>query len=248
MAEHLPRPEPDPEDPRFVSTPTPAERRRALIALALIVPIPSLGTAAAMILVPGTVGQSLFMAAKIWLLTFPAFWYLVVERGKPSWSPATEGGLGVGVLTGLVAGAIIGLAAWFFGIFDMDMGSLAGEVDEMGLDTPRAYLLGAVGWTFANSLMEEYVYRWFVLSQCERLMRPFLAVLASAAVFTAHHVLALSTYLPWHLTALASLGVFLGGVLWAVLYSRYRSIWPGWLSHIIADVAIFAVGWEVLFG
>lgn len=224
------------------------ERRRALIALVLIVPVPSLGTTAAMIAFPGPMGQALFMAAKIWLLTFPAFWYLVVDRGRPSWSPATEGGLGVGLLTGLVAGAVIGLAAFFFGIFDMDMGSLAAEVDEMGLDTPRAYLLGAVGWTFANSLMEEYVYRWFVLSRCERLMRPLLAVLASAAVFTAHHVVALSTYLPWHLTALASLGVFAGGVLWAVLYSSYRSIWPAWISHIIADVAIFAVGWEVLFG
>ncbi len=59
---------------------------------------------------------------------------------------------------------------WLFGVFDMDMGDLAGEVDEMGLTTPRAYLLGALGWTFANSLMEEYVYRWFVFSQCERLM------------------------------------------------------------------------------
>jgi hypothetical protein len=130
----------------------------------------------------------------------------------------------------------------------MDMTALADEVDDMGLDTPRAFLLGALGWTFANSLMEEYVYRWFVLTRCERLMRPSLAVPASAAVFTAHHVVALSTYLPWNLTALASLGVFLGGALWAWLYSRYRSIWPGWISHIIADVAIFAVGWELLFG
>ena len=227
---------------------SPDERRRALIALALLAPVPSLGTAAAMILVPGPVGQALFMAAKIWLLVFPAFWYLVVERGRLSWSPPIDGGMGVGLLTGLVAGAVIGLAALFFGIFDMDMGQLAGEVDEMGLATPRAYLLGALGWTFANSLMEEYVYRWFVFSQCERLMPRFAAVLASATVFTTHHVIALSTYLPWHLTALASLGVFLGGVLWAVLYARYRSIWPGWVSHIIADVAVFAVGWEFLFG
>ncbi len=226
----------------------PTERRRALTALALLAPVPSLGTAAAMIFIPGPAGQTLFMAAKIWLLAFPAFWYLAIERGKPSWSPPARGGLGVGLLTGIAAGAAIGLAAWFFGVFDMDMGALGGEVDEMGLATPRAYLLGAMGWTFLNSLMEEYVYRWFVFSRCERLMPRLPAILASAAVFTAHHVVALSTYLPWNLTALASLGVFTGGVLWAWLYSRTRSIWPGWLSHVIADVAIFAVGWEVLFG
>ena len=227
---------------------TPTERRRALIALALLAPVPTMGTAAAMILVPGPVGQTIFMAAKIWLLAFPALWYLVMERSKPSWSPPQNGGLGVGLLTGLIVGAVIGLAALVFGIFDMDMGQLAGEVDQMGLTTPRAYLFGALGWTFVNSLMEEYVYRWFVFSQCERLMPRFVAVLASATVFTTHHVIALSTYLPMYLTALASLGVFLGGVLWAVLYARYRSIWPGWISHILADVAIFAVGWELLFG
>jgi len=234
------------DDPH--ETVNPADRQRALIALALLVPVPSLGTAAAMILIPGPAGQTLFMAAKIWLLAFPAFWFFAIERGAPSWSPPAQGGLGVGLITGIAAGAVIYLAALFFGVFEMDMGALAGVVDEMGLTTPRAYLLGAMGWTFANSLMEEYVYRWFVFSQCERLMPRLPAVLASAAVFTAHHVVALSTYLPWHLTALAALGVFTGGVLWAALYSRYRSIWPGWLSHIIADVAIFAVGWEILFG
>ena len=224
------------------------ERRRALIALALLAPVPTLGVASAMILAPGPVGQAIFMGAKIWLLAFPAFWFLVVERGKPSWSPPLEGGLGVGLLSGLATAAVIGLAALAFGIFDRDMADLAGEVDEMGLTTPRAYLFGAMGWTFANSLMEEYVYRWFVFSQCERLMPRTAAVPASAAVFTAHHIVAMSTYLPVYLTALAGLGVFIGGCLWSVLYSRYRSIWPGWISHILADIAIFAVGGEILFG
>lgn len=218
------------------------------MALALLAPVPSLGVASAMIFFPGLAGQAIFMAAKVWMLVFPFFWYLVVEKGAPSWSPPRLGGLGIGLLTGLAAGTVIVLAAQVFGVFDMEMSELAGEVDEMGLTTPRAYLLGALGWTFANSLMEEIVYRWFIFSQCERLMPRFAAVLASAAVFTAHHVVALSTYLPWHLNALASFGVFLGGVIWAMLYSRYRSIWPGWISHIIADIAVFGVGWVLLFG
>ena len=226
----------------------PDERCRALLALALLVPVPSLGVAAAMIAVPGPVGQTLFIAAKVWLVAFPAFWFLGVEKNTVSFSPIRHGGLGAGFLTGAAAGAIIVLAAWAFGVFDMDMGELVGEVDEMGLTTPRAYLLGALGWTFVNSLMEEYVYRWFIFSRCERLMPRAAAVVASAAAFTVHHVVALSTYLPWHLNALASLGVFLGGVIWAVLYSRYRSIWPGWVSHVLADVAVFAVGWVLLFG
>jgi len=228
-----------------MSTP---DRRRALLALGLLVPVPSLGVAAAMIVVPGPVGQTIFMAAKVWLVAFPAFWFLIVEKNRPSFSPVRQGGLAAGILTGAAAGAIIVLAAWAFGVFDMEMGELVGEVAEMGLTTPGAYLLGALGWTFVNSLMEEYVYRWFIFSRCERLMPRAAAVIASAAAFTLHHAIALSTYLPWHLTALASLGVFLGGIVWSLLYSRYRSIWPGWVSHIIADVAVFGVGWVLLFG
>jgi membrane protease YdiL (CAAX protease family) len=226
----------------------PAERRRALAALALIAPVPSLGVAAAMIVIPGPVGQVIFLAAKVWLVVFPAVWYLAVDRGEPSWSPPRSGGLAVGLVTGVVAAAAIGLAAAATGVFRMDMTALATAVAEMGLADPRAYLVGALGWTFVNSLVEEYVYRWFVLDQSERLLPRAAAILVSAAIFTAHHVVALSAYLPRHLTALGSLGVFAGGVLWAALYSRYRSIWPGWISHVLADIAIFAIGWQVLFG
>jgi membrane protease YdiL (CAAX protease family) len=223
-------------------------RRRALIALLLLAPVPSFGVTAAMIIAPGPVGKTIFSAAKIWLLLFPAIWYFVVDRGRPSCSPPRNGGLGVGLATGVAAAAAIGVAAWVFGVFEMNMTELVGEVEEMGLADPRAYLGGALGWTFVNSLMEEYVYRWFVLSRCEQLMPRFAAILTSAGIFTAHHVIALSTYLPIGLTALASMGVFIGGVLWAALYSRYRSIWPCWISHVLADAAIFAVGWELLFG
>jgi membrane protease YdiL (CAAX protease family) len=118
----------------------------------------------------------------------------------------------------------------------------------MGLGTPGAYLAAAAGWTLVNSLIEEYVYRWFVLRQCEQLFSATWSILMSAAVFTLHHVIAVSQYLnPLH-TALASTGVFIGGVIWAGLYWRYRSIWPGWISHVLADVAVFGLGWWLLFG
>ena len=96
--------------------------------------------------------------------------------------------------------------------------------------------------------MEEYVYRWFIYRQCETLMRGTAAVVASAAIFTAHHVIAVSQYLDLRFTILASAGVFAGGVVWSVLYLRYRSIWPCWISHVFADIAVFAIGWWLLFG
>jgi membrane protease YdiL (CAAX protease family) len=179
---------------------------------------------------------------------FPAAWYLLVEKGRPSWSPPRRGGLIVGAASGVAVAGIIVVGAWLLGVQNMDLAPLRTEVQEMGLNTALPYLAGAAGWTFVNSLMEEYVYRWFVFRQCEALMNGWAAVIASAAIFTAHHVIAVSQYLDPLLTFLASAGVFAGALIWSWLYMRYRSIWPGWLSHVLADIAVFGIGWYLLFG
>ena len=153
-----------------------------------------------------------------------------------------------GVLSGVVLAASIVLGAWLGDVQHMDLAPLLAAAREMNLATPAAYLAGAAAWTLVNSLVEEYVYRWFVLRQCEVLLPPAAAIIASAAIFTTHHVIALNQYLEPGLTALASAGVFIGGVVWASLYHRYRAIWLGWISHVLADVAVFGVGWWLLFG
>lgn len=223
-------------------------RRRALIALLLIAPIPSLGVIMAMVVAPGPVGKTLFTVAKVWLLVFPAAWYLLVEKGKLSWSPPLRGGLAVGAASGVTVAGIIVVGAWLVGVQTMDLGPLRTEVQEMGLHTALPYLAGAAGWTFVNSLMEEYVYRWFIFHQCAALTKGWVAVITTATIFTAHHVIAVSQYLEPLFTLLASAGVFAGGVIWSWLYMRYRSIWPGWLSHVLADIAVFGIGWWLLFG
>jgi membrane protease YdiL (CAAX protease family) len=227
---------------------TTTHRRRALIALLLLAPIPSFGVIMAMVVTPGPVGKTIFTVAKVWLLVFPAAWYLLVEKGRPSWSPPRRGGLIVGAASGVAVAGIIVVGAWLLGVQNMDLAPLRTEVQEMGLNTALPYLAGAAGWTFVNSLMEEYVYRWFVFRQCEALMNGWAAVIASAAIFTAHHVIAVSQYLDPLLTFLASAGVFAGALIWSWLYMRYRSIWPGWLSHVLADIAVFGIGWYLLFG
>ncbi len=228
-------------------TETAVSRRRAFAALALLALAPSLGIWAAMVAAPGPVGKAVFFGAKLWLLVFPAAWYLLVEKGKPSWSPPLRGGMAVGVVSGLILASAIVLGAWLADVQHMDLEPLLAAVREMNLATPAAYFAGATAWTLVNSLVEEYVYRWFVLRQCEVLLPSPVAIIASAAIFTVHHVIALNQYLEPGFTALASAGIFVGGVVWATLYHRYRSIWPGWISHVLADVAVFGLGWWLLF-
>ena len=95
-------------------------------------------------------------------------------------------------------------------------------------------------------MLEEYVWRWFVFRKCELLMGGRLAVPFCAILFTVHHTLALTVWVQWQLSMLASLGVFLGGSIWSGLYLRCRSIWPPYVCHIFADIAIFIIGWELI--
>ncbi len=230
---------------------SPTDKHDALLALLLLAPAPSIGVAIALFGAPGAVGSLLWAFAKLWFLLGPALWYLLKERQRVSLSvlaPADRKlGLAAGLVTGLLMAAGIVAAYLLFGKDQFDPAPMRELLTTAGLTSPERYLLMALYWTLFNSLVEEYAFRWFLYRQSERLVAPIGAVLLAAVIFTVHHSIALSAYVPWHLNALASLGVFGAGVIWSTLYARFRSIWPGYVSHLLADVAVFAVGYDLLF-
>jgi len=223
-------------------------RDRSIAALLLLAPVPTIGIASVLIIWPGPTGRVVFGAAKIWLLLFPAFWHLLIERKRMSWSPPRKGGLGMGLLLGMVSALIIfGTYRWIT-LSGLDSTAMRAEVADMGLSSSRAFILGALYWIFVNSVIEEYVFRWFIQSRCELLWSRPVAIGISAAIFTTHHVVAMATFFKPGLVVLASVGVFIGGATWSWMITRYRSIWPGWVAHACADIAIFASGYYLLFG
>jgi uncharacterized protein len=224
-------------------------QRQAWVALGLLVPVPTLGVAASMLWWPGTpLGKALFIAAKLWLLILPTAWWFVVERGRWSWSRPRRGGFGVATLLGLGLAGIVTVAYLVGrprGWIDADM--VAEQAALTGLDHLGLYLVGALYWITLNSLLEEYVWRWFVFRQFETLLGSRPAVIASALGFTAHHVLALAGQFDVRTTVIGSVGVFIAGIVWSWLYLRYRSIWPCYVSHAIVDVAVFGIGYVLIF-
>ena len=226
-------------------------RRRALLALVLLVPAPSIGVIVAM-LVPATegtaLGKGLFMAAKAWLVLFPAAWWILVERGRPSLSPARKGGFGIGIALGLVISAVIGAGFFLFGSW-IDPATVQASARDSGIGTLPMYLGFCALTATVNAVLEEYVWRWFVVRQCDVALggRHFAAVFLSAALFTIHHVFALAAQLDWRVTVVASAGVFVGGAIWSWCYMKFGSIWPGYVSHVIVDVTIFVIGYMLIF-
>jgi membrane protease YdiL (CAAX protease family) len=224
-------------------------KKRALISLLLLVPAPSVGVLFGMILFPGSaVGQGLFLFTKIWLLAMPALWFFFIEKGLPTPGKTNRGGYAVGLISGLVISTFVVGAALFLGKSLIDGGFFKQMMNEVGLDNKKLYLGAAVYWVLVNSVLEEYGWRWFVVRQFEKVLSPIGGIVASAFCFTLHHYLAMQVYFSATVAALCSLFIFIGGVWWAWMYVRYKTIWPGWLSHALVDIAVFGTGYWLIFG
>ena len=147
----------------------------------------------------------------------------------------------------VLAGQLVGLGCVVDSVESATAALLRTAAAQNGLDKPVTYVLAALYLMLINSLLEEYVWRWFVYRQCETVMGGVPAVIISALLFTLHHVIALKAQMPWMPTILASAGIFIGGCAWSWLYRRYRSIWPGYFSHVLADAAVLGIGWMLIF-
>ena len=219
-----------------------------MLALFLLVPAPTLGVLAGMILFPNTrLGAVLFGLSKVWLFGLPLAWRLWIDREPVSWSPPRRGGFGVALLSGVLISAAILILFSRLGATVLDRALLAQKMSDVGLGSVPVYLGAAAYWILINSVLEEYVWRWFCVQQCEAFLPARWAVIASALFFTIHHSVALSVYMGPGPVALCSFGIFLGGAVWSLMYIRYRSIWPGYVSHALVDLCIFGLGAAMLF-
>lgn len=218
-------------------------------ALALLVPVPSLGVWAGLCLLPGhPVGRVLFLLAKVWLAAVPVFWRMRVERQPLSWSPPRRGGFISGAVLGVLISGLIAAAYLALGDRLLDPVEFQRMGAAVGLDRWPVYLGAALYWVGVNSVLEEMVWRWFVVERFESLGLGAWSVPASALGFTLHHVVALRVYCGWPATVLCAAGIFTGAAIWSALYRRTRSIWPGYVSHAIVDVAVFTIGWRLIRG
>jgi membrane protease YdiL (CAAX protease family) len=225
-----------------------SERRRAAIALLIVVPAPTIGALATFWILPGPIGLAIYALGKAVLYGTPAIWSRWVDREPWSLSPARQGGWGMGAATGVAIAAAILAGYAILSAVGFDASALRPALEANGLHDPVRFALAAAWLVVVNALLEEYAFRWFITSRWERVLGPGGrgASLLSAVSFTIHHVVVLAAFFSPLAVVVGSFGVFAGGLIWSLLYRRYRSVRPVWLSHAIADVAILAIGWRLL--
>lgn len=198
--------------------------------------------------------QSAYVVGKIVQFTFPLLFMVLIERRWPTVTRSRWNGLAIGLAFGLLV-AVVMLGIYFAvlrgsSILAQTPERLRDKLNQVNMATPLRYVVLAAFVVAIHSLLEEYYWRWFVFGQLRRMTTLAPAIVLSSLAFMAHHVVVLYVYLPgkfWSAAFPFSLAIAVGGAVWAWLYQRSGSIWAPWLSHLLIDAGIFAIGWDLLW-
>jgi hypothetical protein len=85
---------------------------------------------------------------------------------------------------------------------------------------------------FVSNFYEELIFRGAILGLLLKVMdgqRGWPAAIISALLFCQGHL---------HYPPLLVATVFVAGLVWAWMTIRYKSLWPAWVSHTLADTII----------
>lgn len=224
------------------------DKQIALLALVLVGIAPTVSILTGFALKAGVIAIIVFILAKIWIFALPCYWHLKIDQQQISWSKPENGGFMVA--TGLGLGMVATIVTTYFLLGELvDKEMLYLLLEPVGLTVAWKLGLAILFWVFINSVLEEYVFRWFITSKAEMLLTgKWKPIFLSAAIFTLHHTIALSFFIGPLGTLIGSFGVFIGGSIFSWVYVTYRSVWVAWITHALADVAIFAIAWHLVIG
>lgn len=224
-------------------------RSKSIISVLLICFVPSMSVIFGLKIIDDEFySQLFFLSCKLWIFVIPTVWYIYIDKNSISKNLPSKDGLRMGLLTGLVMSMII-IITWYVFESSLDIEQMKNTLQSKGLSNINLYILGMFYWIFINSLLEEYVFRWFITTKSVLIFQnDIAAIIFSALLFTLHHSIALHLFgFIWWQTILASFGLLSAAAIWSWLYIRYRSIWVCWLSHAICDIAVFGIGFIILF-
>jgi membrane protease YdiL (CAAX protease family) len=195
--------------------------------------------------------QTVYTLGKVVQFGFPLAWTAWCTGRFPRPSLPGRRGAGVGLAFGIavLAGALALHTTLLAVAGGLDGGVVQAKVAAFGVTSPRRFLALGAFYSLFHSAAEEYYWRWFVFGALRRAVRASTAVAVSSAAFAAHHLIILGTFFGWTSpwTPALTLAVAVGGAFWAWLYHRSGSLIGPWISHMLVDAAIFAVGYQLAF-
>ena len=223
--------------------------RNPLLAISLVGFTPTLSIFMTLLVIDSELAsQAFFFFCKAWILFIPAYWFLRIEGNPFSWSVPNRKGAFEGFVTGVAMSVMI-YSVWEIFGDSIDAESMVEQLQNTGLTSVEVYVVGMFYWIFLNSMLEEYVFRWFItVKGIEFTGSELGGIIVSALIFTLHHALALYLFsFEWWQIGIACFGLVSAAAIWSWLYIRHKSIWVCWISHAICDVAVFGIGYQLVF-
>jgi membrane protease YdiL (CAAX protease family) len=149
--------------------------------------------------------------------------------------------LGFGVLMyAFIIGAYFLLGKYF------DLSGITSSLDEIGV-TKNNFVFVAFYIAVCNSFLEEFIFRGFGFIGLADKIGAKWACIFSAMCFALYHITMMIGWYSLWLTSLIIFALFVGGVILNILDSKCKTVYPAWIVHIFANLAINTIG-MILFG
>ncbi len=151
--------------------------------------------------------------------------------------------------------AMLGLGAAVFGLI---MGAYAitarifdytAMVESMTSDQQvdsRSFIFVAAYISLGNSFLEEFLFRlvsFMTLSEQSSKKGKTAAYIFSSVMFAVYHVAMIGASFPLPLLILSLAGLAAGGFIFDFIDSKSGKIYPSWVVHMFADIAIMTIWW-----
>lgn len=127
-----------------------------------------------------------------------------------------------------------------------DLSNVTASLDEIGV-TKNNFIFVALYIAVCNSFLEEFIFRGFGFIGLADKIGEKRACVFSALCFALYHITMMIGWYSIWLTALIIFALFVGGVILNLLDRKCRTLYPAWIVHIFANLAINTIG-MILFG
>lgn len=127
-----------------------------------------------------------------------------------------------------------------------DLSGITSSLDEIGV-TKNNFVFVALYIAVCNSFLEEFIFRGFGFIGLTDKIGEKRACIFSAICFALYHITMMIGWYSIWLTALIIFALFVGGVILNLFDRKCRTIYPAWIVHIFANLAINTIG-MILFG
>lgn len=124
----------------------------------------------------------------------------------------------------------------------VDLSAVTGELESRMNINASNFMVVALYIATCNSFLEEFFFRGFLFFRLKENCSVFQAHLLSSVIFALYHVAIMVTWFEWWVFTLCMIALVIGGVLFNLLDESTVSLYPSWLTHGCANLAINTIG------